>query len=167
MKRLVKVAVAAVMAVFAVNANANANNEVSKMCDALYPAYEQAYTMANANFFSIGRHGINWEYFILNEDSRTKKGDAEMIKAHGESFAFVMAAAENKQNDNEFKYFVAGLAIMAAERAVKDHDNNAHDADDGMALDRVRIDFKNMCVKEGANMYKKVIDKHHEYYIGY
>lgn len=71
MKRLVKIAVAAVMAIFAVNANAN--NEVSKMCDALYPAYEQAYTMANANFFSIGIHGINREYFILNEDSRTKK----------------------------------------------------------------------------------------------
>ncbi|ENH5284508.1 hypothetical protein ABV808_001275 [Escherichia coli] len=165
MKRLVKVAVAAVMAIFAVNANAS--NEVGKMCDAIYPAYEKAYTMANVNFFSIGRHGINWEYFILNEDSRTKKGDAEMIKAHGESFAFVMAAAENKQNDNEFKNFVAGLAIMAAERAIKDHDNNAYAAADGMALDRVRIDFKNMCVKEGANMYKKVIDKHHEYYIGY
>ncbi|MFK8409803.1 hypothetical protein ACI74V_11810 [Escherichia coli] len=165
MKRLVKVAVAAVMAIFAVNANAS--NEVSKMCDAIYPAYEKAYTMANVNFFSIGRHGVNWEYFILNKDSRTKKSDAKMIKAHSESFAHMMAVIENKENDNEFKNFVAGLAIMAAERAIKDHDNNAYAAADEMALDRVRIDFKNMCIKEGANMYKKVIDKHHEYYIGY
>ncbi|HCP2531714.1 TPA: hypothetical protein OC315_001943 [Escherichia coli] len=160
MKRLAKVALVAGLMGFAFNVNAN-----EAYCGKLYETYERAYTMANVDFFAIDRATSHWEHFILHGDARDAKSDTKVVKNYAKNFAWVMSIKDNKENDIKYRQLVTGLAIMAAERVVEDFDTNAYDADDGMAFDRVRIDFKNMCIKAPSDMENKMMQKYNQYFL--
>ncbi|HAL6144580.1 TPA: hypothetical protein RUT62_000889 [Escherichia coli] len=160
MKGLVKVALVTGLIGLAFNVNAN-----EAYCDKLYEDYERAYTMANSDFFAMDRVTSHWEHFILYGDARDAKSDTKVVKNYAKNFAFVMSIKDHKENDIKYKQLVTGLAIMAAERVVKDFDASAYNADDGVAFDRVRIDFKNMCMKNPGEMENKMMHKYNQYFL--
>lgn len=159
MKGLVKVALVGLVGL-ALNAHAN-----EAYCDKLYEDYERAYTMANTDFFAMDRATSHWEHFILHGDARDAKSDTKIVKDYSKNFAWIMSIKNHKENDNKYKQLVTGLAIMAAERVVKDFDTNAYNTDDGMAFDRVRIDFKDMCMKNPGDMENKMMHKYNQYFM--
>lgn len=141
---------------------ADTNITVKQMCDSLYSEYENALIDFNRSI-----NDLYWEHFVLYNDARTKRSDAKYIKNHAEVYGREAARKEGAQCDEECKMAHIGLALMAAERSVKNYDTSAYYADDGMGRDRDRIDFYKMCMGKPESMWKKLLSKHHEYYAGY
>lgn len=138
------------------------NITVKQMCDDLYREYDDALIGFNRSI-----NDIYWEHFVLHNDARTKKSDAEFIKGHAEVYGYNAALKEGNACDEECKMAHIGLALMAAERSVKNYDTKAYYADDGMGRDRDRIDFYKMCMGKPDGVWKKLLSKYHEYYAGY